>query len=53
MAKHAKETGVAPAYTRDLSPTNVIKNGEDLANSVKVIDDSIAKHPIPPPTVKE
>lgn len=54
MAKHAKDDDVLPMLdTAKLVTGKVITSGESLKESIRVIDESIARHPIPPATVKE
>lgn len=55
MGKHAKDDGnIMPLLdTKKLVTGKVVSNDESVRESVRVIDESIAKHPIPPATVKE
>lgn len=54
MGKHAKES-TAPNYVSGMvanDKTQTISDIQKTVENVRVIDESIKKHPIPEPTVK-
>lgn len=53
MAKHSKDPAPSPVYVKDLNQVVVPSSIESVQENVRIIDESIKKHPIPPPTVKE
>lgn len=53
MPKHAKEPDPSPGYVQELNTVVVPTKIDSVKESVRVIDESIEKYPIPPATVTE